>query len=148
LASGLRTETGPAHLQTEFRGPGMHHRFDDSPDDYDMDLDQRTRMFGGRAGRAILLGEDSDLLDSLSQEDDNDVDMEFRGDAEEDALEEKDLEQQVRKEPAVKSNGAGEQSHSNSIETAAPALAQTGAHTHPATDNADSNALAADAEAK
>ncbi|KAM3420699.1 hypothetical protein BST61_g3951 [Cercospora zeina] len=30
----------------EFRGPGMHHRFDDSPDDYEMDMDQRTRMLG------------------------------------------------------------------------------------------------------
>lgn len=30
----------------EFRGPGMHHRFDESPDDYDMDMDQRTRLLG------------------------------------------------------------------------------------------------------
>ena len=115
----------------------MHHRFDDSPDDYDLDLDQRTRMFGGRAGRVILLGEDSDLLDSLAQDDDRDVDMEYRGDADE-AEEEKDLEQQVRKEPtAAQPNGASaQQAHGNSIETAAPALAQTGAHTHPAVDNA------------
>lgn len=57
----------------EFRGPGMHHRFDDSPDDYDMDMDQRTRMLG-------------------HADHDGDVDMDERGEAEEET-DEKDDEQ-------------------------------------------------------
>lgn len=79
----------------EFRGPGIHHRFDDSPDDYDMDMDQRTRMLGGgRGGRIILLGDGTEVVTDHA-EDDGDVDMEDRGEAEEE--EEKDLQEQVKK---------------------------------------------------
>ncbi|KAF1988083.1 protein phosphatase 2C protein 1 [Aulographum hederae CBS 113979] len=66
----------------EFRGPGVHHRFDDSPEDYDMDMDQRTRNFGtGLGGRIILLGDGTELSgDSLDSEmfdhDDEDKDLE------------------------------------------------------------------------
>lgn len=78
----------------------MHHRFDDSSDDYDLDLDQRTRSLGrgglGGAGRAILLsdGREAGFLD---HDVDGDIDMEDQGEAE--AAEEKDLEEQVKKGP-------------------------------------------------
>jgi len=83
----------------EFRGPGRHHRFDDSADDdYDMDMDQRTRMLGrGDRGRIILLGDGTEIHTDMAHDDDGDVDMEDRGEAEEDEGEEKDLAEQVRK---------------------------------------------------
>ncbi|KAF2235118.1 hypothetical protein EV356DRAFT_576051 [Viridothelium virens] len=63
----------------EFRGPGNHHRFEDSLDDYDMDIDQRTqRMIGGRssAARIILLGDGSEVLtDSSPAAHNHDIDM-------------------------------------------------------------------------
>ncbi|GIZ44167.1 hypothetical protein CKM354_000737200 [Cercospora kikuchii] len=74
----------------ELRGPGMHHRFDDSPDDYDMDMDQRTRMLG-RGGRIILLGDGTEIV--AGHGGDDDVDMEDRVTEVDDAsLEETDEE--------------------------------------------------------
>lgn len=70
----------------------MHHGFDDSADDYDMDMDQRTRMLG-RGGRIILLGDGTEIL--TGRGDDDDVDMDERGDAEEDS-DDKDLEELLR----------------------------------------------------
>lgn len=46
----------------EFRGPGARRNFEDSGDDYDLDLDQRTRGAGGRSGRIILLGDGTEVL--------------------------------------------------------------------------------------
>lgn len=80
----------------------MHHGFDDSADDYDMDMDQRTRMLG-RGGRIILLGDGTEIL--TGRGDDDDVDMDERGDAEEDS-DEKDFEELLRsKNSAQKVNG-------------------------------------------
>lgn len=68
----------------------MHHRFDDSPDDYDMDMDQRTRMLG-RGGRIILLGDGTEIV--AGHGGDDDVDMEDRVTEVDDAsLEETDEE--------------------------------------------------------
>ncbi|KAK5731966.1 Protein phosphatase 2C 2 [Elasticomyces elasticus] len=73
-------------------GPGRHHSFDDSADEYEMDMDQRTRMIGrGNAGRVILLGDGTEV----NADHDDDVEMEDRGEAEE--LEDKDLAEQVQK---------------------------------------------------
>ncbi|KAK5127545.1 Protein phosphatase 2C 2 [Meristemomyces frigidus] len=78
----------------EFRGPGRHHRFDDSPDYDDMDMDQRTRMLGrGSGSRVIVLGDGTEI--HTGPDDDGDVDMEDSGETEE--LEDKDLEEQVKK---------------------------------------------------
>lgn len=83
----------------EFRGPGVHHRFDDSPDDYDMDIDQRTRMLdGGRSGRIILLGDGTEVLTDGG---DNDAEMFDQSDEDE----EKDLESQVKKGQASAEDG-------------------------------------------
>jgi len=47
----------------EFRGPGVHHNFDDSDSGYDMDMDQRSRGGQGKkSGRIILLGDGSEVL--------------------------------------------------------------------------------------
>ncbi|MCJ1313255.1 Protein phosphatase 2C 2 [Agyrium rufum] len=47
----------------ENRGPGIGHAssWDDS-DEYELDMDQRTRDLGGRSGRIILLGDGSEVL--------------------------------------------------------------------------------------
>ncbi|KAK4971881.1 Protein phosphatase 2C 2 [Elasticomyces elasticus] len=70
-------------------GPGIHHRFDDSPDDFDMDMDQRTRVLGGRSGRIILLGNGAEVLTDST---DHDADMH-----DQDSDEEQDLESQIKK---------------------------------------------------
>lgn len=46
----------------DFRGPGVRQNFEDSGDDYDLDLDQRNRGVGGRSGRIILLGDGTEVL--------------------------------------------------------------------------------------
>lgn len=49
-------------LAAEFRGPGVRHQFDhDSPDEYELDLDHRSRGFGGKNGRIILLGDGTEV---------------------------------------------------------------------------------------
>lgn len=79
----------------------MHHRFNDDSDDYEMDMDQRTRMLG-RGGRIILLGDGTEIL--TGHGDDDDVDMDERGDAEE--ADDKDLEELLRnKNSTQKLNG-------------------------------------------
>ena len=49
-------------LIAEFRGPGMRQNFEDSGDDYDLDIDHRHRGVGGRSGRIILLGDGTEVL--------------------------------------------------------------------------------------
>jgi protein phosphatase 2C family protein 2/3 len=39
----------------------VRHQFDDSPDDYDLEMDNRSRAFGVRAGRIILLGDGTEV---------------------------------------------------------------------------------------
>jgi protein phosphatase 2C family protein 2/3 len=65
----------------EFRGPGVHHNFDDSDSGYDMDMDQRSRniVAGSKKGRIILLGDGSEILtgpddaDMIDHEEDEDL---------------------------------------------------------------------------
>ncbi|KAI9835525.1 MAG: Protein phosphatase type 2C 3 [Sarea resinae] len=71
---------------SEFRGPGLHHHFETSSDEYEMDLDARTRNLGARSGRIILLGDGTEVLTDSD-------DAEMFDHAEED----KDLESQVSK---------------------------------------------------
>lgn len=49
-----------------FRGPGVRNQFDDSPDEYDPGLDSRPS--GGRSGRIILLGDGTELLTDMGDE--------------------------------------------------------------------------------
>ncbi|MCJ1299267.1 Protein phosphatase 2C 2 [Hypocenomyce scalaris] len=64
----------------EFRGPGARHNFEDSGDDYDLDLDHRTRDMDTRSGKIILLGDGKMLTDDDETEtfdhDDEDQDLE------------------------------------------------------------------------
>lgn len=76
----IDTETKPT---AEFRGPGVRHSFDDSGDDYDLDLRNRGNP---RAGRIILLGDGTEVL---TDSDDTEI---FDHDDED-----KDLESQVTK---------------------------------------------------
>ncbi|KKZ61453.1 protein phosphatase [[Emmonsia] crescens] len=68
----------------EFRGPGVRRQCDDSLDDYEPGLD--TRLRGGRSGRIILLGDGTEVLTDMGDEDMFDQ-----------TEEDKDLESQVRK---------------------------------------------------
>jgi protein phosphatase 2C family protein 2/3 len=72
----------------EFRGPGIHHNFDDSDSGYDVDMDSKLRSFGGanQRGRIILLGDGTEVLTDSD-------DTEMFDNAEED----KDLDSQVHK---------------------------------------------------
>ena len=57
-------------LTAEFRGPGVKHQFEDSGDDYDMDLQNNGR------GRIIFLGDGTEVLtEGDEEEDDKDVEM-------------------------------------------------------------------------
>jgi protein phosphatase 2C family protein 2/3 len=47
----------------EFRGPGIHHNFDDSDSGYDVDMDQKNKPFStNQKGRIILLGDGTEVL--------------------------------------------------------------------------------------
>lgn len=104
----------------EFRGPGNHHRFDDSPYDDDMDMDQRTRMLGSRPGRVILLGDGTEVLTDHANGDE-DVDMDERGEASEE--EDKDLAEQVKK---GQSEGAASNTNGAREETPGPEMKKDG----------------------
>lgn len=64
----------------------MRHQFDDSGDEYELDLDQRSKGFGGRSGRIILLGDGTEVLTDSD-------DTEMFDNTEED----RDLDNQVKK---------------------------------------------------
>ncbi|KAJ9661872.1 Protein phosphatase 2C 2 [Coniosporium apollinis] len=55
IADRVANGDGPS----EFRGPGIHHRYDDSPEDYEMDMDHGPRH--GMSNRVILLGDGSEI---------------------------------------------------------------------------------------
>lgn len=95
---------GLTNCEAEFRGPGVHHRFDASDEDEYMDMDQRTRLLGGRGGRIILLGDGTEIVTGTG--DDDDIDMEDRGEAEE--ADDSDVEEQVKKGQAESSSTNGE----------------------------------------
>ncbi|CAK7269055.1 Protein phosphatase 2C 2 [Sporothrix epigloea] len=82
----------------EFRGPGVHHNFDDSDSGEDLENDHRPQMFGigGHRGRIIFLGDGSEVLTGS-----DDTEMFDR--------EEKDLHSQVSK-TSIASNGKTEES--------------------------------------
>lgn len=104
--SGVGAEGQSVRLtfcEAEFRGPGAHHRFDASDEDEYMDMDQRTRLLGGRGGRVILLGDGTEIITG-SGDDEDDVDM---GEAEE--VDDSDIEEQIKKGQADGSKSNGEQ---------------------------------------
>jgi protein phosphatase 2C family protein 2/3 len=82
--SGLTCEVA------EFRGPGVHHNFDDSDSGYDVDMDQKKPFGGNQRGRIILLGDGTEVLTDSD-------DTEMFDHSEED----KDLASQVNKGQAT-----------------------------------------------
>jgi protein phosphatase 2C family protein 2/3 len=54
--------TGLTGDVAEFRGPGVHHNFDDSDSGYDVDMDQKKSFSGNQRGRIILLGDGTEVL--------------------------------------------------------------------------------------
>ncbi|KAI0842488.1 PP2C-domain-containing protein [Hypoxylon sp. FL0890] len=81
----------------EFRGPGVHHNFDDSDSGYDVDMENKSKTFGigGYKGRIIFLGDGTEVLTDSD-------DTEMFDNSEED----KDLASQVSK------NSSGEDGQS------------------------------------
>lgn len=83
----LGCECHANRAEAEFRGPGVRHQYDhESPDEYELDLDQRTRGGFGNRGRIILLGDGTEVLT-----DSDDTDMFDHSE------EDKDTENQVKK---------------------------------------------------
>lgn len=76
--------TSPA----EFRGPGVHHNYEDSDSGQELDSDNKGKRFGagGYRGRIIFLGDGTEVLT-----DSDDAEMFDNAD------EDKDLESQVSK---------------------------------------------------
>ncbi|ORY65398.1 phosphatase 2C-like domain-containing protein [Pseudomassariella vexata] len=76
----------------EFRGPGVHHNFDDSDSGYDVDMENKSKPFGvgGYKGRIIFLGDGTEVLTDSD-------DAEMFDNAEED----KDLASQVSKKSST-----------------------------------------------
>ena len=98
---------------------------EDSGDDYDMDMDHRTRPLGGRSGRIILLGDGTEVLTDSA-------DTEMFDHDEED----KDLGSQVDK-----SEGGVGESRSEREGTPGPTTAaeDSNAGSEPATNSVNSN---------
>lgn len=113
----------------------MHHQFDDSPDDYDMDMDQRTRSIGnsGRSGRTILLGNGTEVLTNP-----DDSDTFEHGD------EDKDLQSQIDKgqiQNERETTPAGDKRTPSPHSTSSP-------HSTPKTDLLDAVENSGEAEPK
>lgn len=84
-------------LTAEFRGPGVHHNFDDSGSGYENDNESKGKSFGigGYKGRIIFLGDGTEVLTDSD-------DTEMFDNSEED----KDLASQVEKGSSSTSSGA------------------------------------------
>ncbi|CAG8975426.1 hypothetical protein HYALB_00010373 [Hymenoscyphus albidus] len=90
IAKRVANGDGPS----EFRGPGVHHNFDDSDSGYDVDMDQKNKATSGnQRGRIILLGDGTEVLTDSD-------DTEMFDNQEED----KDLASQVNKGQRPASN--------------------------------------------
>lgn len=106
----------------EFRGPGVRHQSErDSPDEYELDLDNRSRGYGGKNGRIILLGDGTEVLTDSD-------DAEMFDHSEED----KDTENQVKKgmqgsndEDAMRSEREGTPAPQSLQRTESPSSTQT-----------------------
>ncbi len=95
-----RTKFSLTAWLAEFRGPGVHHNFDDSDSGYDVDMDQKLKSFGGnQRGRIILLGDGTEVLT-----DSDDTEMFDHGE------EDKDLASQVPKGQTATQNAPADPS--------------------------------------
>jgi protein phosphatase 2C family protein 2/3 len=97
----------------EFRGPGVHHNYEDSDSGYEVDAENKGKSFGvgGYRGRIIFLGDGTEVLT-----DSDDTEMFDNAD------EDKDLESQVSKtsasnETAGKTEATATETSSNEAAT-------------------------------
>ncbi|KAI9849257.1 MAG: Protein phosphatase 2C 2 [Sclerophora amabilis] len=100
---------------SEFRGPGVHHNFDESADDFESDFDQRLRDPTRPSGQIILLGDGTEVLT-----DSNDAEIFDHDD------EDKDLESQVNRaqgKTAGEDAPAGEEARRHRESTPGPSPA-------------------------
>jgi len=131
----------------EFRGPGVHNHFGESyeDDEDDHDLDPRSRIFGQRGGRIILLGDGTEI--NLGggghflggHHHDDDLDMDERGDAEEE--DEDDDAEQVQKSGHITESPRGVREG-----TPAPVASPTPADSSASSSKAESQSTLAATE--
>ncbi|KAI5922730.1 phosphatase 2C-like domain-containing protein [Camillea tinctor] len=109
----------------EFRGPGVHHNFDDSDSGYDVDMENKSKTFGigGYKGRIIFLGDGTEVLTDSD-------DTEMFDNSEED----KDLASQVSKSPSV------DEAESNRLPPKAPSPPPRGTTQEDTQTKTDSSA--------
>ena len=95
----------------EFRGPGVHHNYEDSDSGYEMDAENKGKGFGvgGYRGRIIFLGDGTEVLT-----DSDDTEMFDNAD------EDKDLESQVSQH-----SPSTEKDDASSTKATAPAATET-----------------------
>ncbi|PVH85335.1 protein phosphatase-like protein 2C [Cadophora sp. DSE1049] len=98
LLRGKSKDEWYEEIAKRFRGPGVHHNFDDSDSSHDVDMDSKSKSFGGnQRGRIILLGDGTEVLT-----DSDDTEMFDRSE------EDRDLASQVSKGQATESTGDSE----------------------------------------
>ncbi|KAL1629660.1 Protein phosphatase 2C 2 [Neofusicoccum ribis] len=117
----------------EFRGPGIHHRYDDSPDDYDMDMGRGARIGQGLGGRIILLGDGTELSSDSAESEMFDHDEE-----------DKDLESQVNKNQREETPAPTAASEAG---TPSKSQAPSAAQDSPASDKTEKSESAPDSKA-
>lgn len=101
-------------LAAEFRGPGVRRTQDhECPDEYELDVENRNRGYGGKNGRIILLGDGTEVLT-----DSDDSDMFDHGE------EDKDSENQVSKSNSTARTSDEESIRSEREGTPAPQSVQ------------------------
>jgi protein phosphatase 2C family protein 2/3 len=99
-------------LSAEFRGPGVHHNYEDSDSGYDLDQESGGKFsLAGSRGRIIFLGDGTEVLTGAD-------DTEMFDNADED----KDLPSQISKNP--KELEAKEDSESKPVLESASAPAE------------------------
>lgn len=99
LAARYIANLVPRYRIAEFRGPGVHHNFDDSDSGYDVDAERKGGKsfgLGGYKGRIIFLGDGTEVLTDSE-------DTEMFDNAEED----RDLESQVSKTTTASQESGG-----------------------------------------
>lgn len=80
-----------ASCAAEFRGPGIRNQFEETPDEYDVEM-ERSRGFSVRSGRIILLGDGTEVIPDQNEE--------LFDQTEED----QDLTNQVQHEPSTRND--------------------------------------------
>ncbi|KAK7511251.1 protein phosphatase 2C protein 1 [Phyllosticta citriasiana] len=117
----------------EFRGPGIHHRYDDSPDDDLIHIGPNARIGYHMGGRVIYLGDGTDLSSDSAEHEMFDHDEE-----------DKDLESQVNKTQREETPAPTDVSEAGTP-AKTPATSNT-THESPASDKTEKSEGSTDAK--